>query len=316
MIDEDDLDERLDREVGSQHLLALVIEYSGISEAAAVRSLGVDPDSVRGWAKELAGQGLIEVTEVLGERIYEVTPAGMKKLRDFKKELLTREEVPEKKPRKSPKQELGKVGESVGSAYGQIAKSLAENWMDALFLVAILFSLFLLKEFYANPNMEGLSFLLGMVLLSLIILLYSQYKKQLKARAFEGFLAWLREYMAARRKYVATVVVAVALVYVSVMLFMNPQDKGYYVILAVVVASTGLLAYNPKKDMSEVARFYVGVTLIAYGLMLLVDWVSVTQLLFNAKSRLIDAGVGVGLLLLVQLNQDYFGIKMAHGKLR
>ena len=231
-------DVNLEGELSSRHLLALVLEVECITEKAAIRKLGVDSELVGEWIKELRREGLIEVEESTGYRALRVTSTGLKKLKDIQKEWYPDEG--EKKP--SSEKSMKRMGVKFKSFPKTVSSKLKEVWMDLVIVFVTLFAVYLLKLFFDNPDVEVLSFFFGTLFLSVTLILYSQYKKYLKTRKFIGFIQWLSQLADSKKKYIATTLMGVVIIYVAVMLMLNPQNKSFYFILAVVAASTVALS--------------------------------------------------------------------------
>ncbi|MBD3387721.1 MAG: hypothetical protein GF416_01620 [Candidatus Altiarchaeales archaeon] len=312
MDEEEEFNPEEDGEVRKEHLLALIIQVSEISDYAAAQKMDLPLELVRKWMDELSADGLIEIDEVFSDKFAKISPEGLKKAKEAKEEWIRRQEEEEKPPEK-PKQDPKKVVEELQPKIKDLAKDTVSttkrNWADLMFLLALLLSLFMLKLFIDNPSMEVLSFFLFALMMSVVFVFYSQYQRQMKTRKVIGFAQWMIEWVEKRKNYVASVITAIFLIYIAIMLFIYPEHKAILFLLAVIVASTGMVIFYPKKEPREILAFYGGVALLTLGLMLVMDWLSPTQFFFGSRVRMLDFGVGVGLLLIVHLNEDIFEIR-------
>ncbi len=301
---------KLDEELNSRHLLGLVFELNGVKESAAARKLEVPAEKISRWTSELDKQGLMRVTErETGDPLLRITPEGLKKLEKLEKEFAREEEGEEENPRPDPRKALKKTAGRIKAFLVRAAALIKELFRDIILATSTLLSLYLLKVFFDNPTVEVLSFFFGSLLLSLVLVLYHQYKKYLKTREVIGFMQWVERLAESQRVYIALTIVTLLLIYLAGMFVLNPQYRGVYLMLAVLFASLAALVYYPKKTTGEAVRFIAGMALLVYGLLLIVGWMSVTSF-FGNNVRLIDAGFGAALLILVHVNEGFFGIRV------
>jgi hypothetical protein len=203
---------------------------------------------------------------------------------------------------------LAQLGLRARTKMQSFAQTICKIWMDFLILSSTIFSLYLLKVFIEEPNTKTTSFLFGSIILSIVLLMYHQYRKDLKTREFIGFLRWSLKSALLLRKYALLSLVIILVIYVVGMVIVNPINLSFYFFISVFAASTGYLIYFPKKTIFSTLLFYVGVTLMSVGLMAISDLASPTELLLVNKSRLIDIIFGLGVLLVVSMNERGLGL--------
>jgi len=189
-----------------------------------------------------------------------------------------------------------------------LSYNVAGVWMDFVLIFCFLASLLLLKQFLENPNLGAFGFLVGSVLLSLVVLMFKQYKNTLKTAKVVGFIEWFVEDFQKQRKMIGLAAGILLMIYAIGMLIVHQRDRGIYLLVAVIAAATVHLAYNPKKDLMEIAKFYAGMVAMSAGLMLVFSLISLTELFFGSRVFVIDAVFGVGLLLVVYLNEKTLGL--------
>jgi len=295
--------------LSNEHLLGLVLEINGIKESAASQKLEVGLNQVKKWTTELEAEGYVEVTEKeTGDCVLKITPQGLERVKKLRKKWLADEEE-EAKPVVDKKQVMNERKEKIKKAFSRVGRILKELSRDIILVGSTLVSLYLIKVFIDNPNAEVLSFLFGSILLSIVLILYHQYKKYLKTTKVLGFMQWIEQLAEAQKNYIALTLISLFLIYVTVMFVTNPQFRGVYLILAALFLASAALIYVPKKTVKGALRFYLGISLMMYALTLIIGWMKLTGLVFETESRLIDVGVGLALLVIVHLNESVFGVR-------
>ncbi|MFH1054798.1 MAG: hypothetical protein V1744_01755 [Candidatus Altiarchaeota archaeon] len=313
-----EIDVKLDGELTARHLLALILEVNAIKASEAARKMQVSYEKILEWGCELRKEGLIEMDDSLGDTSFKITKQGIKKLRNVEAQWLAQEtacEGVEKKPkgdtRRAMKLRLERVKGKISLFSKNTSELLTELWEDIILLASVLLSLKLLTDFVDMPNEQALNFLLGSILISLALLLYHQYKKSLKTAKFVGFMEWVLDMAKTRRRPIALVVVAIFMIYSVGMLILNPENMAPYLILTILVASTVNMIYSQTANtVSDVFKFYVGVLIITSGLLMIAGMISVTGILFGSSMWVIDAGFGLGLLVIAYLNEKSLGVAL------
>jgi hypothetical protein len=295
-----EFDVKLDGELNSKHLLALVLEIPSIKESEAARKLQVGLDQIQEWREELRKNDLIEVLdEEVGDPRLQVTREGHKRLMVLERELTGRRDDDIK---------ISLKHISMKDVVNSLNKRTKGFWMDLLLFLSTCFSLYLLREFFQNPNVQVMSFFFGSVILSITLVFYQQYKKSLKATEFIGFVTWTVISIKKFQQYFAIAFVSMLMIYAIGMLILNPNNLNLYIVLSVVIASTSLLIGLPKKTFMGVLKFYIGTVMLPLGLLITVGMMSLTQEVFGQEIRLLDFIFGVGLLVIVYLNRTEFGL--------
>jgi hypothetical protein len=297
---EDDFEVKFDGALDNKHLLALVLEVPLIKESEASRKLQVGIDLIQEWREELRKDGLLDVLdEEVGDARLQVTREGLKRMSVLGKELASGKGNDVKIRFKAP---------PVKETIKFLRSRTTGFWMDLLLFMSTCFSLYLLKVFFENPNVSVMSFFFGSVILSITLVFYQQYKKSLKTTEFIGFLSWTAMSIRKYQQYLAIALIGMLMIYAVGMLILNPQNINLYIILSVVIASTGQLINLPKKTFTGVFLFYTGVVLLSMGLLIVVGMMSLTQTIFGQEIRLLDFVFGVGILIIVYLNEVEFGL--------
>jgi hypothetical protein len=308
---EDDV--KLDGELTNKHLLALVLEVDGIRETEAQRKLQAEPEKVHKWKEELLEQGLIELLDDgLADSKMAVTKAGHKRLTELGKEWRAQEaaqEAPKAKPKGFGSLFKRKADAAPAAKKGP-PKDMKWVGLDLAVLASTLFSLYLLNLFAKNPGMEVFSFLFGSVIFSLSLILYHRYHTHMtRTNEVISFFRWLPRLVVSQRNYIILGFSVLLLIYIVAMAYFNPQRLSLYLVSAVVVASTGQLIYSPlKKTVFSVLKFYLGVLMMTLGIVVSVDLMSLTELVFGYQTRFLDLVAGIGLILLVYLNEKALGL--------
>jgi hypothetical protein len=317
MSEDDKFDVKLEGDLNVKHLLGLIIELNGIRESEAQRKLQVDADKIHGWRIELEKSGLIEVDEELTDPQMRVTKKGLKELKDITKEWNTQSEEEEKKEfdKQAAVDKLKSQMQGLPLETSRKLKGFGAGFgMDLLIILSTLASLYLLYVFFQDPNVEVFSFLLGVVTLAFSIMLYSRYKKDLKTREFVGFVSWIVLKVRAYRQFIEIFMVLLLLIYFIGMYVLTRANLGLYVALSVTVASSTQLILSPKRSFTSVAKFYLGIVMLTFGLVLTVGMMSVTEWFLEQPMRVLDFGLGVGMLLLAYMNEKELGLSVGARK--
>jgi hypothetical protein len=302
------VDETLEGELTSMHLLALILELNGVKESEADRKLQVGFDQVRDWRVELQRDGLIEVDEELTDPQMRITKAGMKRLKEIENQWIAQEGV-------ETKQKAAGFGLAIrGLRLRMRAISKKEKTdlrgiqMDVLIVLSSMFSIYLLVMFFKNPDVEAFSFLLGSAMLSIAIILYQQYSKTLRAKEFFGFATWVFQQVVNYRDYLLMLFVLVLMVYDVGMFVLKRFALSTFILFAVIIASTGYLIFFPKRTLTGVVKFYLGMFLLALGLVLVLNILSLTEYVFGEAIRWLDFVFGIGFIFLAHLNERELGL--------
>jgi molybdenum-dependent DNA-binding transcriptional regulator ModE len=313
-----DIDEKpVESDVGSgeklskTHLLALVFELGSVKASLAAQKLGVSYEVVEQWVRELESDGWVRILDAeVGEPKLEVTEYGMHRkhelIRDFEEQ---RQLVSEAREVREPvKEKLKHFVLKLNAVFIRLFKLFLSNVKDVLILFFTAISAYLFYQFLLDPNAAALNFLFVAVLISLVLIMYRQYEAYLKTRTFISFLEWIPILVKKHHRYIALILTFIFLIYLTGMVLLYPKDIGVYIMGYVLAFTTGILFYYHRKSVSEGIRFYVGMIQLTYSLLLITGLLSITEPLLVAKSRLIDVTVGILLLLIVQLNEAYFGV--------
>jgi transposase len=297
-------------ELSRRHLLGLVLEFNSITDSKASQKLGVSVEQVRAWASELEKEGWISVSDELGARSYSLSKEGLSRIKDLKKSIVARD-VEEKKEIKSKvplKAKLAESSSKLTSSAGFFSSILRASYRDVVLMISTASAVYLLYLFVTKPNKEVLSFFFAVLMFSIVLLLYNQYKKHLKTAGFIGFVEWFLWMLKKRRRYIALIMTYILFIYVLVLVIVYPLTRAVNLIYLIVLMSTSVLIYYPKKNLLETAKFHIGMVALMYALLLLSGLSSITLALLKEQSRLFDVFIGFCIILLVQLNEDKIGV--------
>ncbi|MFH0862312.1 MAG: hypothetical protein V1875_04700 [Candidatus Altiarchaeota archaeon] len=305
MDDKDELGMSLDGQMTSMHLLALVLEYRELHESEAQRKLEVGLTQIKEWKVQLQTEGLLEPDDLTVDSTLKVTKAGLKRLQNLKKEWITQAASEETNQKNKPAAEhfISKFVSSIIHS-----PKLKETFLDALILSATLLSLYLLKIFLYSPNVEVISFLMSTLFFAVALVVYQQYKNDLKAREFIGFFRWVLEQTGNNRKYILAIFVALIVVYSAGMILLTQKNVGMYVLISVLASSSILVIFARKRNIWLISKFYLGVALLVVGLMLLAGLFSATEYLVESSIRWLDIVFGLGILFVTHMNEKTLGL--------
>jgi DNA-binding MarR family transcriptional regulator len=306
MSEENTTEKSTETQTNIHHFLALIIEVQPITAYEASRKLGVDIQTAIRWSKTLSAEGLIECDPELTDPPLTVTKKGKKTLEniekqwvDFERRELEKEEKQKpQKPKTSPAEKLKKT----------LAK-IRSLWADTLLTLSVLILIHFLRIFLMDPNAQALSFLFASVLASLLLLMIHQYRKTVDKMRVVTFVKWTFNTANAQRRIIAFIIVLWFILYSLGMIILNPENLSPYLVMTILSASTIHLIYSPKNTIRESLKFYFGILLLCAGLLLIAGLESLTDMLFESKSRLIDLFFGLGFILLAYINQEALGLK-------
>lgn len=304
MAEGEGLDElRLDGELNEGHLLALILEVKGITEDEAAFKLQLPKATIHEWRASLESQGLVATPDDEGgQGVMVLTREGERKLKKLGRELEAQEaEEAAPKAKADPKALFRRMS-------SKAVLKIRDLWLDIVVLCMVVISLKLLKNFADAPDVQALSFFFASLMLSLVLILYQQYKRSMKAAQFVSFFQWAVEATVGQRKIIALAIVVALIMYSVGMSLLHPGKAGLYIIVAVVVAATGHLIYSPKRSPAKIIKFYAGVVLISTGLVLVVGLISLTETLFGNEVRVLDFFFGFSFLFIAYFNQRDFGL--------
>ncbi|MBU0763050.1 MAG: hypothetical protein KKD39_08495 [Candidatus Altiarchaeota archaeon] len=303
MTDLGEYDVKLEGELTSDHLFALLCELRSITAREAERKLKVGLENIRVWSEELRNKGLVEI-DVLesGDFRIKITAGGLKKFEELEG-LWQMEQTPVKieKKKKTPyqfrrlKNKIRKVGVSVKD----------EVKRNPALYVSLLISIYLLKIFLTNPNREALNFLLGSLCLSIFMVAYSRkHKNTAPQMMVKNLMSWVRLSYKKTKKLMLLFLAAMGLVYSAGMIFVQPDAVGFYVMLVVFFASTVEIIYFPRKTSAMIFKFYLGTLLMAGGIVLIIGLISLSRLTLGERVYYLDFIFGLGMLVLAYINDN------------
>jgi len=295
-------DGKLDGELNEGHLLALILELKGITEDEAAFKMQVSKAKIHEWRASLESQGLVATPDDEGgQGVMLLTRDGKRRLKKLERELEAQETVTVPRVKVDPKALLRSISTKA-------VMRIRDLWLDIVVLCMVIISLKLLKNFADAPDMQALSFFFASLTLSLVLILYQQYKRSMKAAQFVSFFQWAVETTVGQRRLIALAFVVALIMYSVGMSLLHPDKAGLYIIIAVVVAATGHLLYSPRKGPARFVKFYAGVILISTGLVLVVGLISLTETLFGNEVRVLDFFFGFCFLFIAYFNQRDFGL--------
>lgn len=287
-------------------LLSLMIEAGRITKTAASVKLGVDLKTINDWVNTLEKEGWVKVTDrELEDSILEVKESALREFMDAEKELFGKEKDVVK-----GEQQKVRLGERIKNLLGKVLNFTTRSKMDFAMILAATFSFYLIKRFVSDPDQEALSFLIAMVVFSVMIVIYHKYEKVLKTRGVIVFAASLMEAMVQKRRSILSVLISIVFVgSVGAFLF-GPGHSIYSLLLCVILLSTIILLYQPKKTMGEMLGFYLGMVLLTCSILLIIGMLGVSMIIFGAgnESHMIDIAVALAIMVVLQLNEDSLGV--------
>ncbi len=310
----------LDGKFSKRHLLAIIFEFTGITVKEADRRLLVGTEQIHIWCRELLNEGLIEYPVDDGDEAeLTLTKAGFKILKIIEKDWIAKERREEAKV--APK----KAKSDTKAQMAALKKSFEDNGVEIIIIFSAILSIYLIKLFLENPNVQGGSFVGGSVALSVSLVMYSRYQKHMRStKQIISFGQWIQKNIHSMEKSLAFMMVGLGMIYTIGMLvlhfmgifFLSSFSFNLLVISTILLAATTELVYYPNKTVHIVGRFYAGITLMVVGLMIVVDMINITEGLFGSRQRIIDLIFGIGFLILAHLNEKRFGVSKIIKKAR
>ncbi|MCX6694722.1 MAG: hypothetical protein NTU61_00280, partial [Candidatus Altiarchaeota archaeon] len=175
-------------QISNRHLLGLVVEYDLLTDVIAARKLSVPVEQVRTWANELLQDGWIAITEgEFGVQEYALSKDGKGRMKEMRKEISFREKDVETKVKVPMSKQIPQlILKLTGIAF--LIKFVRRSYMDIMMVSSVAYSIYLLYQFIKQPNDEALSFFMALLVFSITIFLYNQYRKYLRSGGVIGFL--------------------------------------------------------------------------------------------------------------------------------
>ncbi|HHQ44981.1 MAG TPA: hypothetical protein ENN13_02475 [Candidatus Altiarchaeales archaeon] len=294
------------------NLLILVHELKSVSESSIAKKLESDRNIVSQLGEELAYEGLITVEVGQKDPLYKITSKGEGKICSLQKEIRREQEILEKEkiPKVSAKDRMKKMREKMFGPFKSIINFFRGGFHEALLFISAVVSAYMLYRFISNPNTEILSFLFSAVLISIVMLLYHEYKSKLKTKEVVSFLEWRMLFLKQHRIHLFMTFTMVSLIYVSGMMIMDPSGLDTYIMAAGFLMSTSVLLYKKDATRAGVVKFYAGILSLTYSVLLAGGVSSITRILIDEKLRAVDVAVSVILLFLVYVNKDFLGVNV------
>lgn len=305
-------EEKLELSEDSKIFLFFINELHAVRQDNAAAKLEWDVEYLYSLAEELSYKGFIDIELGSENPMFTLAEEGRKFVDKIHREVQLPDEDGASEESEKPKPSLNKLVKKilggVKNAVKLFAEKIREEFHKLLFLLSIGFSLYLLLMFLQDPNKEIFSFLFGTFIISLILILYARYKSELERRAFIGFAEWFIVFLKRHRGPLLVTSVGISLVYVLGMVTLGGVDSTAYFIIAAVLLSTPVAIYMPHSDVHSIFRFYAGMVLLVYSMLLLVGVSSITSELFKQPFALMDFAFGAMFLFIAYTLRDYFGI--------
>jgi len=294
-------------------LLMLIDNYKSISKRNAALKMEEDVEYICEIADELQSKGYITTEKSLKEPLYTVTKAGREKIGEIHQRVTSvdeekNKEKKKKKPRLDVKQKLQNVREGLSVKAEKAMGFLKPEFHEIAILVATGLCIYLLYLFIQDPNRQMFSLLFASLIGSMVLILYSRYKYELKSRPFISFLEWMAHFLKSRRGSISAVSVTVSLVYVFGMMIMDPANIPSYIVIAAILFATSVILYTSHNTLKHILKFYVGVGLVTYSLLLIVGVASLSGILTGEQFTLFDVVLGLIILLFTYSLRDFFGV--------
>ncbi|MFH0859624.1 MAG: hypothetical protein V1921_00315 [Candidatus Altiarchaeota archaeon] len=289
-----------------EELLSLLLEVNRIPQSSAVTFLNQTPDTIEAWALALETQGWIKKRDPdVEDPILEISASGMKKIEALQKNLIKFDEVEEKDDRK-------KSGVSLKKLFGKLFLMDRVLLLDILILISMFASFYLIWRFFEDPNRETVSFLVSMILFSLIVLTYKSYEELSKAKKIRGFFvvvySTIAEILKRRKQHIlGSMLLLITMYYTG--LYLNHRITLYFG-MGVLSLSTYILLYQPRSGLRKNVMFYVGMLILCSSLLLIAGVERIVFPISNKTYRIIDILIGLLGLAVVKFNEKYFGVNI------
>jgi predicted transcriptional regulator len=294
------------------NLLILVSELKSVLESNAAIKLEMAENLVSQLAEELEYEGLINVDKTGGDPEYKISEEGKKRIKKLHKEIQREEEEREKaeKPKISYSMLVEMLQKRVDRIIGRVKYMCREGLHETILLALVLSSAYLIYVFLRNPNTQVFSFLYATIILSFSLLLYRDYRNELKTDAAVNFIEWRIRFIKKHGGHIFTLLSLVSLVYAVGMIVMDPDRMDVYIMLAAFLVSTSTVFYTAELTVKNILKFYAGVLLLTYSLLLITGASSVTETVLNYFIRIVDLGVGLVVMVIVYINRQFFGVNI------
>ena len=279
-------------------LLSLLLQFGRMPESSAVKDLGVGRDVVREWEKALADEGWIKRPDpLLSDPLLELSPEYDKKL------SLIREQA------RRPVESKSAAGKLV-PAKSTTPKMSPLFAYDMTVLISLALSVYLILKFAKNPQAGFSSAIAGVVLFAVSMSVLRAHRRVSQAKSGKGLAqstpSLFAEVVSRRKRYIVVVAMVLAIIFLvgRFLVSRNPENM----LLLIIPLSTIPLVFLRRVKAGFIVRYYIGMILLMYSLLLLTGFYSVSAILVGSESRAVDVLVSFVIIGLIQLSEKYFGV--------
>ena len=300
-------------ELSSSHLLGLLMEFRTIRNDVASRKLGVRVDEVDAWAAELEGEGWITSSAGVeaGIKEYSITKKGLDRVSSLKKKISIKEKKGDEKKKRKLVNPMGLLSAKIKPLLlwsVSLILKLKLYSLDIIIGISFLSSLYLTYRFLKDPNAESVSFFFAVIILSIIVVFYNQYKKYLQSKGLVGLVDRIIFVIDYNKKSLILLLIFLLIIYDVAQIILHPLFRGMYLMYLMIFITTSVLVYYPKKKIMDVVKFYIGMSSLMYSMLLMSGISSITLVILGGQYRTFDFFFGFCLVVVIQLNENSLGV--------
>ncbi|MFH1836129.1 MAG: hypothetical protein ABH851_08075 [Methanobacteriota archaeon] len=280
-----------------EELLELVLEAGRISRSASSLRLQVSGEVIDSWCETLKEEGWLKpLDRDLDDPIFELSELALKKLRRLERDFI--EQVEENEPEKI-----------VSRKRKRSLPFMQFSVIDFLVFTSLILSYVMFQNYSENLG-NNVYPILGLFLILFAVIVYKtsvQYSitRMIILRFFQTrrilFLA-----LVTNIRHVISATLIVFMIYFAGKLILT--KSLIYLGAAIICLTMVPVVYQKRGTKLALLRFYIGLCLTIYSMLLLFGLRSITELVYN-KIRLLDILSGVALLFYLKVKEEYFGLK-------
>lgn len=291
-----DYEVKLDADLGAEHLLAVIFELRRISISEADRKLQVGVDIVLQWAERLEEKGLVKIeSKEFEDPTLRITKEGLKKFETIGAKFVAHEKEKDVLGNLQKTRRSGNFSNKI-RGFGKFIKRHQDDIIVflGLVLVGVLFG-----SFFVDPEIHGVSFFLGALILSLTLLYYQNNRGKISfVITIENDISSITGLIASHKNALFYFIGVPGLFYSAYLAYELPLQRPVYIICAVFFATLVDLTNNPKKDFHKNLKYVVSTISLIIGILLIFKYITLSELVLPAKSYSVDVLFAIILLVM------------------
>lgn len=292
-------------------LLSVLEDFGRIDKSSALRELNISSETFDNWVSELEKDDWIKVSDRELEDYYvELTKKFSERIEQLKELKKQEESFPEDKQLKKIrfKDLLAPSRNAVLSLVSRFRSSI----IDIIIVSALLLTIYLVITFIENPDDRVLNFLAAVVLFSELLLSYRSSREKLKTKTLLEKTLEFSTIMLKEWRVLLFSLFIVVLIYFVGWMVLYPEHRVLSILLCTIVLSSVIQLYYPMGTLSQLPKFYFGMALIVYSMLLIADVAKVSPIMFETENRLVDFSSGIALMAVVYINRVFLGVRVTY----